>query len=84
MAQNQPDQNRGNPGNQQGNQGNWNNFRTKVKGKWNQLSDQDIDRVQGKRRDEVVETISTRVGGDRNTIGRDLDNIARESNYRFE
>ncbi|HEX2022527.1 MAG TPA: hypothetical protein VHH36_07425 [Candidatus Thermoplasmatota archaeon] len=62
----------------------WQNFRAKVRGKWNQLTDKDLDQYQGRRRDDLVSFIGDRVGGDRTTIGRDVDNFARETNYRWD
>lgn len=61
----------------------WQNFRAKVRGKWSQLTDKDLDTYQGRGRDDLVNFIGDRVGGDRTAIGRDIDNYARETNYRW-
>jgi hypothetical protein len=61
----------------------WQNLRSKIRGKWNQLTDKDLDTYQNRNRDDLVGFIGERVGGDRTAIGRDVDNFARETNYRW-
>lgn len=63
---------------------NWQQFRTKVRAKWNQLTDNDLDRYQGRKRDDLVGFIGDRVGGDRTAIGRDIDSYARDTNYKWD
>lgn len=62
----------------------WDKFRMKVRGKWNQLTDQDLDTYRGKRRDDLVGHISERTGEDRNNINRELDTYSRDTGYRFQ
>lgn len=61
----------------------WNDFKAKVKGKWNQLTDKDLDTYQSRNRNDFVGYVHNRVGGDRGMIERDVDNYARETNYRW-
>jgi uncharacterized protein YjbJ (UPF0337 family) len=42
-------------------EGNWKQFRGKVQEKWGQLSDDELDKVKG-RRDQLVGTIQKRYG----------------------
>lgn len=62
----------------------WQNFRSRVRSKWNQLSDRDLDLYQTRGRNDLVGFIGERTGNDRNVIERDIDNIARETNYRWD
>lgn len=61
----------------------WNDFKGKIRQKWNQLTDKDIDAYQSKNRNEFVGYVHNRVGGDRTMIERDVDNLARETNYKW-
>ena len=61
----------------------WNDFKTKIRQKWNQLSDSDIDTYQGRNRDDFVGYVHGKVGGDRTIVGRDIDTFARDTNYRW-
>lgn len=61
----------------------WHDLRAKIRGKWNQLTDKDLDTYQGRGRDDLVNFVGERVGGDRTAIGRDIDTYARETNYRW-
>lgn len=62
----------------------WSDFRARVRGKWNEITERDLDEYRRRRRDDLVNFIGDRVGGDRTAIGRDIDNFARESNYRWD
>lgn len=62
----------------------WQDFRTKVRGKWNQLTDKDLDSYQNRNRNDLVGFIGERTGQDRSVIERDVDNLARETNYRWD
>lgn len=61
----------------------WNEFKAKIRGKWNQLTDRDVDTYQNRSRDDLVGYVHGSVGGDRDAIGRDIDSFARETNYRW-
>ena len=62
----------------------WRELRTKLRTKYDQLTDNDLDAFQGRRKDDLVGFIGERVGGDRSAISRDVDNLARETNYRWD
>lgn len=62
----------------------WQNFRNKVRSKWNQLSDRDLDLYRTRGRNDLVGFIGERTGNERGVIERDVDNIARETNYRWD
>ena len=61
----------------------WNDFKAKVRQKWNQLSDKDIDTYQNRNRNDFVGYVHGKVGGDRTMIERDVDAYARDTNYRW-
>jgi len=61
----------------------WNEFKGKVRQKWNQLTDKDLDTNQNRNRNDFVGYVHGKVGGDRGLVERDIDNYARETNYRF-
>jgi len=62
---------------------NWDRFRMRVKGKWSDLTDRDLDQYKGRRRDDLVGHISTRTGNRREEIDRDIDSLARDTGYKF-
>lgn len=62
---------------------NWDQFRLKVKDKWNDLTDNDLDTYKGRRRDDLVGHISERTGARREEISRDIDSLSQETGYRF-
>jgi hypothetical protein len=74
--------NRGETAGQKVKQG-WNEFKTKVRGKWNQLTDKDIDTYQNRNRNDFVGYVHGKVGGDRTMVERDIDTFARDTNYRW-
>lgn len=61
----------------------WDQFRGRLREKWNTLQEQDLDRV-GRNRDQLIGHINERAGGNRQEIERDIDRISRETGYRFE
>lgn len=72
-------------GNNMGNQarGNWQQFKGKLREKWGDLTDDELDQVQG-RREQLVGRITERSGSRRDEVEREVDNIGRSTNYRFE
>lgn len=63
--------------------GNWKVFKGKLREKWGALTDDELDRLQG-RREQLVGHIERRVGEDRSRLERDIDSYARETGYRFD
>lgn len=61
----------------------WQDFKAKVRQKWNQLTDNDIDTYQSRGRNDLVGFVHNRVGGDRTMIERDIDTFARDTRYRW-
>ena len=61
----------------------WNDFKAKVRQKWNNLTDKDIDTYQSRNRNDFVGYVHGKVGGDRNLVERDIDTFARDTNYRW-
>jgi uncharacterized protein YjbJ (UPF0337 family) len=55
-------------------QGHWEEIRGRVKEKWGQLTDDELDQVEGKR-DILVGKIHQRYGGVREDIDRELDHM---------
>lgn len=53
-------------------EGKWNQLKGKVRQEWGDLTDDDLDRIAGKR-DELIGTIQER-------YGRSRDNVEREVN----
>ena len=62
----------------------WNDFKAKVRQKWNQLTDDDLDRYSSRNRNDLVGYVHGNVGGDRTLIERDIDTFARDTNYRWD
>jgi uncharacterized protein YjbJ (UPF0337 family) len=82
----------GNRGNQRENMGGgqmggqrqgWDQFRGKLREKWGNLREEDLNRV-GKNRNELVGHISQQGGVNKQDVERDIDRISRETGYRFE
>lgn len=63
---------------------NWDRFKGRVREKWNDLTDRDLDSYKGRRKDELVGHISERTGEQREAIGRDVDSLSRDTGYRFD
>jgi len=61
----------------------WHDFKAKVRQKWNQLSDKDIDTYQNRNRNDFVGYVHGKVGGDRTMVERDIDTFAKDTNYRW-
>jgi hypothetical protein len=61
----------------------WHDFKAKVRQKWNQLTDKDIDTYQNRSRNDFVGYVHGKVGGDRAMVERDVDTFARDSSYRW-
>jgi uncharacterized protein YjbJ (UPF0337 family) len=53
-------------------EGNWKEFKGKVRQKWAELTNDDLDRIEG-RREELVGTIQKRYGKAREVAEREVD-----------
>lgn len=62
--------------------GNWMQFKGRLKEKWGDLTDDDLDRVEGQR-ERLAGVIAEKVGEEKMQINRELDRISRESKYDF-
>lgn len=67
---------------EQQSKGAWNQFKGRIKEAWGILSDDDMDRYEGKR-DQLVGEIQQRTGETREEIRRRIDDFARETKYGF-
>jgi uncharacterized protein YjbJ (UPF0337 family) len=57
-------------------EGNWKQFKGKVKEKWGQLTDDDLDQAAG-RRDQLIGCLQKRYGYERDQAERELDAATR-------
>jgi len=57
-------------------EGNWKQFKGKVKEKWGDLTDDDLDRAAGQR-DQLVGVLQKRYGWERDQAQRELDELVR-------
>jgi uncharacterized protein YjbJ (UPF0337 family) len=55
-------------------EGNWKQFKGKVKEKWGQLTDDDLDQAAGKR-DQIIGRLQARYGWQRDQAERELDKL---------
>jgi uncharacterized protein YjbJ (UPF0337 family) len=53
-------------------EGNWKQFKGKVKEKWGELTDDDLDQIAGKR-DQLEGKIQERYGIEKDQVRRDVD-----------
>jgi uncharacterized protein YjbJ (UPF0337 family) len=56
--------------------GKWNQLKGKVKQQWGEFTDDDLDRISGKR-DEIVGLMQERYGYDRARAESELDNFVK-------
>ncbi len=62
--------------------GNWKQFKGKLKEAWGTLTDDDLDRLEG-RRDQLEGMIEERTGEAREKIRNQLDRLSRDAEYRW-
>ncbi len=62
--------------------GGWNQFKGRIKEAWGDLTDDDLDRYEGKK-DQLVGDLQQRTGESREDIRRRIDSWADEVKYRF-
>ncbi len=70
------------PGEQQA-RGNWMQFRGRLREAWGSLTDDDLDRFEG-RRDQLEGHIHEKTGEAREDIRRMMDRLASEVRYKFQ
>ena len=70
------------PGEQQA-RGNWKQFRGRLREAWGSLTDDDLDKYEG-RRDQLEGHIEEKTGETRENIRRMMDKLTREVRYKFE
>ena len=62
--------------------GNWKQFKGRVQQAWGDLTDDELDRYEGKRT-ELEGHLQEKTGEAREDIRRKLDTYERETEYRF-
>lgn len=60
-------------------EGKWNQFKGKVKQQWGELTDDDLNRISGKR-DEIVGLVQERYGWERERAESELDKFLSDLN----
>ena len=67
--------------------GNWRNYKGRLKEKWGELTDDDLDRIEGKR-DQLLGTLQNRYGRTKDAAEREvrefednLRSVGTSSNY---
>ena len=60
--------------------GTWKQFRGKLQEKWGDLTDDDLDRLEGKR-DQIEGFIEKKTGAARQAVRDALDEAAKETKY---
>ncbi len=63
-------------------EGSWKRFKGRLKEAWGTLSDDEMDRMEGKR-DQLEGLIEQKTGESREKIRREIDRLSTESKYRF-
>ena len=58
-------------------EGKWNQFKGKIKQQWGDLTDDDLDRISGKR-DEIVGLVQERYGWDRARAESEFDRFIQD------
>ncbi len=58
-------------------EGNWKEFKGKVKENWGELTNDDLDKIEGKR-DQLIGSLQKRYGYARDVAEREADEFARQ------
>ncbi len=64
-------------------EGNWKQFTGRLREAWGSLTDDDLDRMEG-RREQVEGHIQEKTGETRESIAKTLDRLATEAKYRWK
>lgn len=70
------------PGEQQA-RGNWKQFKGRLREAWGSLTDDELDRYEG-RRDQLEGHIEEKTGETRENVRQMLDRLTREARYEFK
>lgn len=62
--------------------GSWKQFKGRLKEAWGSLTDDELDRLEG-RRDQLEGLIEQRTGEAREQVRRRVDDLSRDTNYRW-
>jgi len=62
--------------------GNWKQFKGRLREAWGSLTDDELDRFQG-RRDQLEGYIEEKTGETRSAIRKRMDDLSTETKYRF-
>ncbi len=62
--------------------GTWKQFKGKIREKWGDVTDDELDRVQG-RREQLAGYLQKKSGEERQKIDKDLDRWSSETGYRL-
>jgi len=60
-------------------EGKWTQFKGKVKEKWGKLTDDDLDKIGG-RKDQLVGKLQERYGDERANLEKEVDDFTRSCN----
>lgn len=63
-------------------EGSWKQFKGRLKEAWGSLSDDEMDRMEGKR-DQLEGLIEQKTGESRENIRRKIDRLSTEAKYKF-
>lgn len=63
-------------------EGNWKQMKGRLKEAWGALTDDELDKVEGKR-DRLEGLIEEKTGESREAVRRRIDELSREAKYRF-
>ena len=61
--------------------GQWNELKGRVKERWGELTNDDLDRIEG-RRDQLVGAIQQQYGRERDEVEREVERWEREQGLR--
>lgn len=62
--------------------GNWKLLKGKLRERWGDLTDDELDRLQGQR-EQLIGRLQERSGRERAEIERDVDTLSRDVNYSW-
>ena len=63
-------------------EGSWKRFKGRLKEAWGSLTDDELDRLEG-RRDQLEGLIEQRTGEARENVRKEIDRLTEETQYRF-